>query len=93
MSNRRRGARGQFLAADAPESEVVAVKASGGGAKDAVKRTATPNARTKVAVKPAKAAVAAAGPAVRRDPERRRALRKELLARLAEFNRRMGGQG
>jgi hypothetical protein len=38
-------------------------------------------------------AAAAAGPAVRRDPERRRALRKELLERLAEFNRRMGGEG
>jgi hypothetical protein len=39
------------------------------------------------------AAGAAAAPAARRDPERRRALRRELLERLAEFNRRMGGEG
>jgi hypothetical protein len=41
----------------------------------------------------AAAAGAAAAPAARRDPERRRALRRELLERLAEFNRRMGGEG
>jgi hypothetical protein len=34
---------------------------------------------------------AAAQPVRRRDPERRRALRRELMERLAEFNRRMGG--
>jgi hypothetical protein len=42
------------------------------------------------------ARAAAAGeiaPAQPRDPERRRALRRELLERLAEFNRRMGGEG
>jgi len=38
-------------------------------------------------------AAAAAQPTPRRDPERRRALRAELLERLAEFNRRMGGDG
>ena len=36
---------------------------------------------------------AAAQPVRRRDPERRRALRRELMERLAEFNRRMGGDG
>ena len=41
----------------------------------------------------AAAASAAAAPVARRDPERRRALRRELLDRLAEFNRRMGGEG
>lgn len=41
----------------------------------------------------AKAAAGAAAPVARRDPERRRALRRELLERLAEFNRRMGGEG
>jgi hypothetical protein len=42
----------------------------------------------------AKAAAIAAVPAVaRRDPERRRALRRALMERLAEFNRRMGGEG
>lgn len=39
------------------------------------------------------AAGAAAVPVARRDPERRRALRRALLERLAAFNRRMGGEG
>ncbi|HEY0311051.1 MAG TPA: hypothetical protein VGC56_01000 [Allosphingosinicella sp.] len=39
------------------------------------------------------AASAGAAPVARRDAERRRALRRELLDRLAEFNRRMGGEG
>jgi hypothetical protein len=38
-------------------------------------------------------AAAADAPVQRRDPERRRALRAELLERLAELNRRMGGEG
>lgn len=41
----------------------------------------------------AKAAAAAAVPVPARDAERRRALRRELLERLAEYNRRMGGEG
>jgi hypothetical protein len=41
----------------------------------------------------AKAAAAAGAAPVARDPERRRALRRELMERLAEFNRRMGGAG
>ena len=40
-----------------------------------------------------KAAGAGSAPVRRRDPERRRALRRELMERLAEFNRRMGGDG
>ena len=43
------------------------------------------------AAKAGAAATIAAAP--RRDPERRRALRRELMDRLAEFNRRMGGAG
>jgi hypothetical protein len=205
MGNRRRGANGQYLPADAPDSEVVAVDGSPESAKVPMKRAARPKAKTKPKKAPrakaarakwpkekeaiffrelaivcnvsaalraagllrrsrdvydqrsepafrarwedalaesrvlmalelherarfgdqrpepaneieaklravptalalqllklyegraAKAAAgAAAAPVARRDPERRRALRRELLDRLAEFNRRMGGEG